>query len=49
MIRALYAIATGWTMTAPPADKLRDACAHRFELDADGRPAVARLNMLLAS
>lgn len=49
VIRALYAWASGWDMTGPPPDKLRDARAHRFSLDSHGRPHVERLNLELAS
>ena len=44
VIRAVYAMATGWDMLRPPPDRLdEDACQH-FRLDPAGRPAVARLN-----
>ena len=49
VIRALYALATGWDMTAKPPDKLRDESAHRFVLAPDGAPSVARLNIALAA
>ena len=48
VIRALYAWASGWDMTGRPPDKLRDARAHGFSLDSDGRPHIARLNLELA-
>ncbi len=48
VIRALYAWASGWDMTGRPADKLRDARAHRFALDSDGCPHAGRLNLELA-
>lgn len=48
VIRALYALAVGWDMRGKPPDKLRDACAHRFRLAADGTPRVERLNIPLA-
>ncbi len=48
VIRALYALASGWDMTGRPPVKLRDACAHRFTLDAGGRPHADRLNLDLA-
>ncbi len=46
-IRALYAWARGWDMTGRPPEKMRDACAHRFTLDAHGRPHVEDLNLEL--
>lgn len=49
VIRALYALATGWDMTDKPPDKLRDGCVHVFTLSADGAPAVDRLNLPLGS
>ena len=45
IIRAVYALATGWDMTGPPAHKLGEPCAHLFELARDGTPGMARLNI----
>jgi probable phosphoglycerate mutase len=47
VIRALYALASGWAMTGKPPDRLEDDCGHLFRLAADGMPAVARLNLAL--
>jgi probable phosphoglycerate mutase len=47
VIRALYALATGWEMTDKPAHKLRDDCVHLFRIAADGTPTVERLNVSL--
>lgn len=47
VIRALYALATGWDLIGRPAHKLRDACAHRFVLAADGTPTVLEMNIPL--
>ena len=47
VIRAVYALATGWDMTGEPPDELRDACIHLFVLAADGSPAIERLNVAL--
>jgi probable phosphoglycerate mutase len=49
VIRALAALASGWDMTGPPPEKLRDSAAHRFVVDAGGMPAVERLNLPLVS
>jgi len=49
VLRALYALATGWTMTAPPPQRLRDGCAQIFDLDISGRPRVVILNRPLVS
>jgi len=47
VIRALYALATGWDMSGKPAHKLHDSCLHLFRLEADGTPAAERLNIPL--
>jgi len=49
VIRALYALATGWDMTDKPPHKLHDSCLHLFRLAADGTPALERLNIPLTS
>lgn len=48
VIRAIYALASGWDMTGKAPQRLADACLHRFRLDAAGRPAIDRLNIPLA-
>lgn len=47
VIRAIYALASGWDMRDRPPVKLKPASAHRFALAADGRPSVAALNIAL--
>jgi len=47
VIRALYALATGWDMTGKPPHKLHDSALHLFRLAADGTPAPQRLNIRL--
>jgi broad specificity phosphatase PhoE len=47
VLRALYALATGWSMTEKPLDKLRDGTAHAFRVASDGKPSVERLNIPL--
>jgi probable phosphoglycerate mutase len=47
VIRALYALATGWTMIGKPPAKLRPNCAQVFRLQADGAPVVQELNVTL--
>ena len=49
VIRALTALASGWDMCGPPPEKIRDASAHCFLVDAKGRPTVERLNLPLAT
>lgn len=44
VLRAVYAHATGWDMTADPAEDLEDGCLQLFELAQDGTPAVRALN-----
>ena len=47
VLRALYALATGWTMREKPQHKLRDGCAHLFWVEAGARLAVEELNISL--
>jgi broad specificity phosphatase PhoE len=48
IIRALFALATGWDMRAKPPQRLAEDAVHLFELDRTGTPAVCRLNLPLA-
>ena len=48
VLRALYAMATGWDMTSDPPQKLHNGRAHSFDIAPDGTPAVAELNIALA-
>ena len=47
VIRALLALATGWTMLEPEPVKLDRHAAHLFEIAADGNPKLVRLNLPL--
>jgi probable phosphoglycerate mutase len=47
VIRALYALASGWAMIGKPPAKLRPNCAQLFRLGKDGAPAVELLNVSL--
>ena len=47
VIRALYALASGWDMREKPADKLRWSCAHCFTLSSEGALRVSELNIPL--
>jgi broad specificity phosphatase PhoE len=47
VIRAILALATGWTMAGRPPIKLDWTAVHVFELDARGTPSPARLNQSL--
>ena len=45
--RALFALASGWTMIGKPPVKLRPNCAHVYALDADGMPVIEMMNVSL--
>jgi broad specificity phosphatase PhoE len=47
VLRALYSLATGWTMQANAPDRLRNDYAHLFEAGADGTASVVELNIPL--
>lgn len=47
VIRAVYSLATGWDLASEPAHTIRNACAHRFRLAADGTPTLLALNIAL--
>lgn len=47
VLRALYALATGWTMRDNPETRLKDGCAHLFEVGPSGDVAVGELNIPL--
>jgi probable phosphoglycerate mutase len=48
VIRAVYALATGWDMRAQAPEELHDGCLQLFALGADGTPTVVALNRPLA-
>jgi broad specificity phosphatase PhoE len=48
VIRALFALATGWDMRAKPPQRLAENTVHFFEIDPTGRAAVRELNLPLA-
>jgi probable phosphoglycerate mutase len=47
VLRALYSLATGWEMKADAPERMHDACAHHYELGADGTVGLVRLNIPL--
>jgi probable phosphoglycerate mutase len=49
VLRALYALATGWDMRAKPPQKLQFGCAHLFDLDPGGHPSLRQLNIALSA
>lgn len=49
VLRALYALASGWDMTGRPAQKLVNGCAQHFRIDAGGEPRIVELNIPFAA
>ena len=47
VMQALHSLATGWTMTGPPPEKLKPDCCHLYRLDPTGQPRIDRLNLAL--
>ena len=47
VIRALYALATGWPMLGRPSQKLKEFSLHLFSVSAEGGLALERLNLPL--
>jgi len=47
VIRAIYALATGWTMERKAKDRLAHDCLQLFTLDDGGAPSVRTLNVPL--
>jgi broad specificity phosphatase PhoE len=47
VIRALYALATGWDMRDKPETKIKPATAHLFHIDKQGQPVVDCMNIKL--
>jgi probable phosphoglycerate mutase len=47
VIRATFALATGWDMLGEPPLQLRRDCGQLFTLDTDNRPVAVRLNIPL--
>ena len=47
VIRAAYALASGWDMIDKPPDKLNDAAVHHFLIDGDRSLLIDRLNVAL--
>ncbi len=48
VLRALYSLATGWTMVGRPPEKFQWGTVHYFQLDENGKASVERLNVSLA-
>ena len=47
VIRAVYALASGWDMTDKPPEKLNDDAVHHFLIDGDRALLIDRLNVPL--
>lgn len=47
VIRTIFCLASGWDMTGKPPVKLRDGTIQLFDMDANGKLSVARLNIPL--
>jgi broad specificity phosphatase PhoE len=47
VIRAVFALASGWNMLGKPPGRLDWQSAHLFRLGADGSPTIKRLNLSL--
>jgi probable phosphoglycerate mutase len=47
VIRAVYAMATGWDMVSKATERTRDDCVQLFALSADGSPSLHRINVPL--
>lgn len=49
IIRAIYALATGWDMRSDPPDKLSRQALQIFTLSDDGQPTITELNVRLSA
>ncbi|WP_085907735.1 histidine phosphatase family protein [Kiloniella majae] len=49
VLRALYAAATNWDMRGKPKEKIRDNCAHLFQISSAGKISVKTMNISLLS
>jgi broad specificity phosphatase PhoE len=49
VIRAVFALATGWNMLGKPPHRLDWSSAHLFRLDSVGRTTIERLNIALGA
>jgi len=47
VVRAIYALATGWDMTAREPDRFRYPALHLFGVEADGTARLLRFNLRL--
>ncbi|WP_120498244.1 histidine phosphatase family protein [Kiloniella sp. EL199] len=49
VLRAIYAAATDWDMLGKPKEKIRDNCAHLFQISPIGEISVKAMNISLLS
>ncbi|MBV9905550.1 MAG: histidine phosphatase family protein, partial [Alphaproteobacteria bacterium] len=49
VLRSAYTLATGWDMATPMPEKLDLSRALILELDANGKPSIAEMNVALPS
>lgn len=49
VMRAIYALSTGWDMTGKPREKMLEACAHLFLLSPGGMPVLKKINIPLGA
>jgi hypothetical protein len=47
VLRALYALATCWTMTGKAPHRLLDGHAHAFSVAPDGAPSIVEVNIAM--
>ena len=48
VLRALYSLATGWSMAGPPPEKLQWGAMHCFHVADNGQVSVVRINISIA-
>ncbi len=49
VMRAIYALSTGWDMTGKLREKMLKACAHLFLLSPGGMPVLKKINIPLGA
>ena len=49
IVRALYALATGWPMVGKLPHRLDNGCVHLFHLQAGGRLSLDQTNLSLTT
>lgn len=49
VLRALYSLATGWSMVGPPPEKFQRGVMHCFKVAENGQVSVDRINISIAA